>query len=87
MCYTRQRPIATKSSGIGVWEDVLQIMSVMAIVTNCCLMGLTSKQLRAILPGLGDISLAVGLFALEHFLLFFKYVTEGYRCVNMCEYV
>ena len=27
LCYTRQRPIAVKTSGIGVWEDVLQIMS------------------------------------------------------------
>ena len=27
----RQRPIAVKTSGIGVWEDVLQIMSVFGI--------------------------------------------------------
>ena len=73
MTYTRQRPIATKSSGIGVWEDVLQIMSVVAILTNCCLLGLTSSQLRNAFPSLGDIGLAVGLFALEHSILFFKY--------------
>jgi anoctamin-8 len=25
LCYTRQRPVAQKASGIGVWEDVLQV--------------------------------------------------------------
>jgi len=73
MCYTRQRPIATKSGGIGVWEDVLQIMSVIAIVTNCCLLGLTSAQLRSLLPRFSDMALAVSLFLLEHGLLLFKY--------------
>ena len=73
MCYTRQRPIAAKTGGIGVWEDVLQIMSVIAIVTNCCLMGLTSAQLRSLIPNWNDMTLAVGLFLLEHVLLLFKY--------------
>jgi Calcium-activated chloride channel len=27
LCYTRKRPIAVKTSGIGVWEDVMQITS------------------------------------------------------------
>jgi len=26
VCYTRQRPIAQKTSGLGVWEDVLQVI-------------------------------------------------------------
>jgi len=73
MCYTRQRPIAAKSGGIGVWEDVLQIMSVIAIVTNCCLLGLTSAQLRSLLPRFSDMAIAVSLFLLEHGLLLFKY--------------
>ena len=73
MTYTRQRPIATKSGGIGVWEDVLQIMSVLGILTNCLLMYRTSDQLATIFPNLSDMGLAVGLFALEHCMLFFKY--------------
>ena len=46
----------------------------------------TMIQLRAILPGLGDISMAVGLFALEHTLLFFKYV---HKCTytHICTYI
>lgn len=73
MTYTRQRPIAAKSGGIGVWEDVLQIMSVVGILTNCLLMYRTSDQLAIIFPSLSDMGLAVGLFALEHCMLFFKY--------------
>ena len=48
-CLTSVRPIAQKVGGLGVWEDVLQIMSVVGILTNCCLMGITSSQLSRIL--------------------------------------
>ena len=55
ICYTRQRPIAQKTSGLGVWEDVLQIMSVVGILTNCGVLGYTSKQLRlSLIPAIGS---------------------------------
>ena len=73
LCYTRQRPIAVKISGIGVWEDVLQIMSVLGIITSCLILGLTSATTRTLFGAFGAVGLAVGLFSLEHVLLFFKY--------------
>lgn len=74
VCYTRQRPIALKSAGLGVWEDVLQVMSVLGILTNCGIMGYTSSVLRTRLtPIIGTAGLVVALFALEHAILLLKY--------------
>jgi Calcium-activated chloride channel len=74
VCYTRQRPIALKSAGLGVWEDVLQVMSVLGILTNCGIMGYTSSVLRTRLtPIIGTAGLVVVLFALEHSILLLKY--------------
>jgi hypothetical protein len=35
VCHAKQRPIAHKASGIGIWFPVLQLMSVLAVLTNC----------------------------------------------------
>lgn len=78
ICYTRQRPIAQKIGGIGVWEDVLQIMSVGGILTNCALYGFTSDTLQNLLvPSMGKTGMAVLLFAYEHAILLFKYWLHG----------
>lgn len=78
ICYTRQRPIAQKIGGIGVWEDVLQIMSVGGILTNCALYGFTSNQLKNVVtPTFGKTGMAVLLFAYEHTILLFKYWLHG----------
>ena len=73
LCYTRQRPIAVKRSGIGVWEDVVQIMSVFGVLTNCAIMGITSSQLRDNLSHFGLAGVIIILFVLEHCILLFKY--------------
>jgi ABC-type multidrug transport system fused ATPase/permease subunit len=78
ICYTRQRPIAQKIGGIGVWEDVIQIMSVGGILTNCALYGFTSSVLRdALIPSIGKMGMAIFLFAYEHAILLFKYWLHG----------
>lgn len=73
ICYTMQRPLSHKCSGVGVWEDILQIMSVMGVLTNLALFGLTSDVLREHLSALGSVGVAVLLFVFEHAMLFFKY--------------
>lgn len=73
ICFTMQRPLSQKSSGMGVWEDVLQIMSVIGVLTNLALFGFTSEVLRENLQVLGSVGIAVLLFVFEHVMLFFKY--------------
>jgi hypothetical protein len=74
ICYTRQRPIAVKMGGIGVWSDVLQLLSVGGVLTNCALFGFVSQPLRmTLLPVVGETGIALLLFAFEQVVLLFKY--------------
>ena len=74
LCFTRQRPVAQKTGSIGVWEDVLQVMSVCGVLTNCALLGLTSTQLKDNLGGyIGGSGIAILLFVYEQGVIFFSY--------------
>ena len=73
VCYATQRPLSLKSSGIGVWEDILQIMSVVGVLTNLALFGITSDVLKHYLQAIGAVGIAVLLFIAEHAVLLFKY--------------
>ncbi|RYG67325.1 hypothetical protein EON64_07705, partial [archaeon] len=73
ICYTRQRPIATKIGGIGIWSNVLQILSMLGVLTNCALFGLVSEPIRQLAKPIGDIGLAIALFIYEQVILLFKY--------------
>lgn len=44
VCKVRRRPLAEKTGGIGVWEHLLHIVVVIAVLTNCWLMGFTHSQ-------------------------------------------
>lgn len=77
LCRTRQRPIAEKTSSIGVWEHVLQLMIVVAVVTNCALIGLTSAQLRLGLPMLSPTGRMLLVICTEHAILFVGYLLQS----------
>ncbi|CAN0047611.1 unnamed protein product [Ectocarpus sp. 4 AP-2014] len=75
ICKTRRRPIALKSGGIGVWDNVLEVMSVIAVITNCALIGVTSERWWP-----ADVSRATRILAVvvaEHIILFLKYWLES----------
>lgn len=74
LCYVVQRPLSQKCSGMGVWENILQVMGVIGVLTTLALFGLTSKVLHNhIGPFIGSIGIAILLFVFEHLILFFKY--------------
>jgi hypothetical protein len=77
LCQTRQRPIAEKSGSIGIWENVLQLMIVVAVITNCAMIGLTSVQLRKTLPMLTPSARVLLVVTAEHFLLFIGYMVQS----------
>ena len=76
LCRTRQRPIAEKSGSIGVWDNVLQLMVVCAVITNCSMIGFTSLQLRINFPGLSSMHRALFMIMVEHILLFIGYLMQ-----------
>lgn len=77
LCRGRRRPLAHKTGGIGVWEHVLHIVTVIGVLTNCTLMGFTHAKFYAI-SGSDEI---LGLFAIvvgwEHVMLLIKYVMQA----------
>ena len=76
ICRGRRRPLSQKTGGIGVWNHVLHIVTVIAILTNCSLMALTSFQFSWLADQIGTL----GVFALaigwEHLMLLAKYIMQ-----------
>ena len=61
---------------LSVWNHVLNIVTVLAILTNCSLMALTSFQFSWLADHIGTL----GVFALsigwEHLMLLVKYIMQ-----------
>eukprot|EP00611_Tribonema_gayanum_P023904 TRINITY_DN5126_c0_g1_i1.p1 TRINITY_DN5126_c0_g1~~TRINITY_DN5126_c0_g1_i1.p1 ORF type:complete len:344 (+),score=77.83 TRINITY_DN5126_c0_g1_i1:283-1314(+) len=77
LCRTRRRPLAQTTSGIGVWDNVLEIMTILAVVTNCALVGVTSTIVWHLLPPMSSTYKVLVVVAVEHVLLFLKYWVES----------
>ncbi|XP_076826262.1 anoctamin-10-like [Brachyhypopomus gauderio] len=72
MCNVFKRPFSEPASDIGVWQLAFEVMSVIAVVTNCALICL-SPQVKAYFSG-ADIQLFLTVVAVEHVLLAFKVI-------------
>ncbi|XP_011806368.1 PREDICTED: anoctamin-10 isoform X1 [Colobus angolensis palliatus] len=72
MCRVFKRPFSEPSANIGVWQLAFETMSVISVVTNCALIGM-SPQVNAIFPeSKADLILIV--VAVEHALLALKFI-------------
>lgn len=74
LCHTKQRPLAHKASGIGIWLHVLQLMSVLAVLTNCLHIAFTTTLLEHLFPH-STVSSTTKVwlaFGVEHLLLLLK---------------
>jgi hypothetical protein len=47
LCYVKQRPLARKASGIGVWYSCIWFITVLSVLTNCALIYLTRGEKQA----------------------------------------
>ncbi|KAE8999382.1 hypothetical protein PF011_g14655 [Phytophthora fragariae] len=72
LCHTRQRPLAHKASGIGVWLHVLQVMSVLAVLTNCFNLAYSTSLLERALPSVTPTQKVWIVFGIEHLMLLIK---------------
>jgi hypothetical protein len=54
MCMLHRRPLYRCAEDIGTWEYVLNIMSVMSVVTNAALLAFTSDSLSFFTEGLSQ---------------------------------
>uniref|UniRef100_A0AAQ4NRR5 Anoctamin n=1 Tax=Gasterosteus aculeatus aculeatus TaxID=481459 RepID=A0AAQ4NRR5_GASAC len=72
MCRVFKRPFSDPAANIGVWQLAFEAMSVIAVVTNCSLIGM-SPQVKAYFPD-SDMQLILWTVAIEHGLLAFKFI-------------
>jgi Calcium-activated chloride channel len=74
LLYSSQRPIAHKASGIGVWLNVLQAMSLLAVLTNCAHIALESIQYSVFFPALTPAQKVLVIFVFEHIVLSLRFL-------------
>ncbi|KAK7008996.1 anoctamin-8 [Biomphalaria glabrata] len=72
LCLTFQRPFGQRVDSIGIWQDVLLVFSVIAVIVNCSLVG-TSGLLERMLPGLSSTTYCIIIVLVEHFILTTKF--------------
>ncbi|XP_029282110.1 anoctamin-10 isoform X1 [Cottoperca gobio] len=72
MCHVFKRPFSDPAANIGVWQLAFEAMSVIAVVTNCSLIGMSS-QVKAYFPD-SELQLILWTVAIEHGLLAFKFI-------------
>ena len=73
-----RRPLAVRSPGIGVWLAVLQVMSVVAVLTNCALIGFASDQVDNWVPNVSAATKIVIIFVFEHVVIAIKLIVHVY---------
>ncbi|XP_075412099.1 anoctamin-10 isoform X2 [Tenrec ecaudatus] len=72
MCRVFKRPFSEPSASIGVWQLAFETMSVISVVTNCALIGM-SPQVNAVFPD-SKVDLILIVIAIEHALLALKFI-------------
>ncbi|KFO33287.1 Anoctamin-10 [Fukomys damarensis] len=72
MCRVFKRPFSEPSSSIGVWQLAFETMSVISVVTNCALIGM-SPQVNAVFPE-SKTDLVLIVVAVEHAILALKFI-------------
>ncbi|XP_045386696.1 anoctamin-10 [Lemur catta] len=72
MCRVFKRPFSEPSASIGVWQLAFETMSVISVVTNCALIGM-SPQVNAVFPE-SKTDLILIVVAVEHALLALKFI-------------
>ncbi|XP_039109666.1 anoctamin-10 [Hyaena hyaena] len=72
MCRVLKRPFSEPSASIGVWQLAFETMSVISVVTNCALIGM-SPQVNALFPE-SKLDLVLIVVAVEHALLALKFM-------------
>ncbi|XP_054016927.1 anoctamin-10 [Dryobates pubescens] len=72
MCRVYKRPFAEPTANIGVWQLAFETMSVISVVTNCILIGM-SPQVNALFPD-SKMDLVLTVALVEHLLLAIKFI-------------
>jgi hypothetical protein len=69
-----RRPRSGHADGIGMWEPIFRILSVLAVFTNCGILYLSSRSILEYVPNIGDQSRLLLILAIEHLLFGIKFL-------------
>ncbi|VEN36991.1 unnamed protein product [Callosobruchus maculatus] len=68
-----QRPFGQRVPNIGTWQTVMEYMSIMAVLVNCALIGL-SGQVHRIFSDMNATQTILLIVALEHIMLVIRFI-------------
>ncbi|KAI0235896.1 Anoctamin-8 [Lamellibrachia satsuma] len=68
LCMTLQRPFGVRVANIGTWQRALELMSIVAVVVNCVLIGTSDLSYR-LFPDMSTAHRIVYIVITEHVLL------------------
>jgi len=71
LCTNFQRPFSRAVENIGIWQDALEVMSVIAVIVNCALIGFSGLADR-LFPDISTAERVVLIVILEHLILMIK---------------
>ncbi|WAQ98833.1 ANO8-like protein [Mya arenaria] len=64
LCVYHQRPFGRRVHNIGIWQNAIVVMGVVAVMVNCALIGV-SGQLDRMVPGMDTTSIIIVIVVLE----------------------
>lgn len=72
MCRVFRRPFAVSASNIGAWQVAFEVISVLAVVTNCALIGMNSEVSKLLPSNLTSVNIVLIFVVIEHILIAVK---------------
>ncbi|XP_019619583.1 PREDICTED: anoctamin-8-like isoform X1 [Branchiostoma belcheri] len=82
---TSQRPFGQRVENIGMWQDVMEVMGMLAVIVNCALL-VMSGQMQHMFPGLSTTQLIIMAVVVEHALIALKFILS-YAIPDIPEWV
>lgn len=73
LAYICQRPFGQRVPNIGTWQHCMEYMSIMAVLVNCALIGL-SGQVHRMFPDMTATQTILLIVALEHIMLIIRFI-------------
>ncbi|ESO88117.1 hypothetical protein LOTGIDRAFT_126614, partial [Lottia gigantea] len=73
LCFHHQRPFGKRVGSIGIWQDVMEAMGIIAVIVNCALVG-TSGIVPRVAPDMSSSTTILMIIVIEHVILLLKFI-------------
>jgi len=73
-----RRPEYSSAADIGTWKTIMDIFSIMSIMSQCAYLGFTTRALYYYFPGMNTMENVFYVVAAEHLLLMLKVYMDGH---------